>query len=203
MKIAPLVLGSFALVAFAAIAGAGCESETVTLATIMGNDAGGAPPAPIRCVTYKDCPNDSYYCSMTECGAPSGTCTLPPLNCDTAPYDPVCGCDDVTYFSNCLREVNGIPSYTDGECLMNPRLCGVPNSMPCPSYATCAQLHELPQDHCQEQEPGRCWVVPAQCPTTTSPDRWDSCSPLGSVCVDTCTAITNGGSYQRDPKCPQ
>jgi hypothetical protein len=200
MRVASVVLGSVALVGFGAVAVVGCESETVTLATIMGSDS-GTPPVPMRCMSSKDCTN-GYYCETAYCGDPSGgTCTLPPINCDTAPYGPVCGCDNVTYFNNCLREVNGIASYTDNEC-MNPG-CGGPDSTQCPSYATCAQLHELPQDHCQEPEPGRCWVVPAQCPTTSSSDRWDSCSPLGSVCVDTCTAITNGGSYQRDPKCPE
>jgi hypothetical protein len=198
MKIALAVLGSLVLFAFAAIVGGGCESETITLATIRATDA-GAPPVPTRCVTSNDCAPGSY-CSLPECGAPSGTCTLPPLNCDDAPPGLVCGCDDITYFNNCLREVNGVPSYTMGECLQNPVFCGVPNSPSCPDAATCAQLSELPHDSCQG--PGRCWVVPAKCPTDPTTDRWTSCSPNGEQCLDTCTAITTGGPYARAQFCP-
>ena len=32
-------------------------------------------------------------------------------------YEPVCGCDDITYSNECYAEVNGISSWTEGECL--------------------------------------------------------------------------------------
>ena len=32
-------------------------------------------------------------------------------------YEPVCGCNDVTYDNACYAEVSGITSWTQGECL--------------------------------------------------------------------------------------
>ncbi len=31
-------------------------------------------------------------------------------------YDPVCGCNDVTYGNECVAQAAGVPSFTSGEC---------------------------------------------------------------------------------------
>lgn len=31
-------------------------------------------------------------------------------------YDPVCGCDEVTYHNSVAAECNGISEYVEGEC---------------------------------------------------------------------------------------
>ena len=31
-------------------------------------------------------------------------------------YDPVCGCNDVTYSNSCVAKSAGVTSFTNGEC---------------------------------------------------------------------------------------
>lgn len=31
-------------------------------------------------------------------------------------YDPVCGCDGVTYSNSCYADISGVMSYATGEC---------------------------------------------------------------------------------------
>ena len=31
-------------------------------------------------------------------------------------YEPVCGCDNNTYSNSCYAEMDGVISWTDGEC---------------------------------------------------------------------------------------
>ena len=50
-------------------------------------------------------------CGKNDCQAEQ----IPDCAC-TAEYDPVCGCDGVTYGNACVAECNSITDYREGEC---------------------------------------------------------------------------------------
>jgi hypothetical protein len=205
--IARAVVAGFASLALLAFAQA-CTEDTVVLASIPADDAGGPPPTPTRCASKDDC-DDGNYCAKDSCTAELGTCTPFPAVC-TGDVAPVCGCDDVTYFNDCVRQGAGIAFSTPNECEQNTVPCGGPDHKTCASGQTCALLLGPAPHSCGPDSPGRCWVLPASCPTSSSDtNRWVPCEPPpqqapppDTWCVDTCHAISSGEPHFRVNQCP-
>jgi hypothetical protein len=176
-----------------------CANDTIVLATLPDTDA-GAPLPPARCVVSLDCPPDSF-CSKETCASAAGTCRVAQTGCEGE--SPVCGCDNVTYFNDCLRQANRVSSFTPNECQTGAARCGGSAGASCPAGASCfaRQLQQLQHGPCPRDLPGSCWVVPATCPSASGPERWDSCDETLS-CVDTCTAIRSGATVHPALICP-
>jgi Kazal-type serine protease inhibitor domain len=212
---AGVVLAGLAALATAALVAA-CGDEEILLARLPAAKEGGVPIEPRRCVDVTDCTGDAY-CARTECGAEGGLCTARPTECeDEGP--PVCGCDGITYWNDCLRSAAGVTAMTVGPCTpANARTCGGghkppgpgPESDRCPAGTFCARLlppvpPEVPFA-CPPDVPGTCWgAVPPACPSNSGPDRWTECggSTPDLACRSTCDAIRSGKPHRHAFACP-
>lgn len=172
---------------------------------------GGAAGAPVvvttPCTSKADC-QPGWVCDKKGCDASAvGSCVPWPPFCDPMPK-PVCGCDGVTYWNDCLRLNQDNPTAVAGpdRCGNTACTCEVGADCNVP-YASCSHL--LPPGAMCGHGMGACWVLPPKCDPTADPKRWRECKPppdgSAPACVDTCTAIATEHSYaelHRDETCP-
>ena len=66
------------------------------------------------CIDNSDC-NENDYCFFENCYIGPGTCEVRPEYCPDN-YDPVCGCNFITYSNTCEAAANGVSVAYMGEC---------------------------------------------------------------------------------------
>lgn len=161
---------------------------------------GDDEPPPRVCNQHEDCELDEL-CAKRECDSQRGTCQRRPLSCDDAGVNPVCGCNGITYFNDCLRQQSGVNLARQSECRF-PRRCDSEEKCPADSY--CARLYPPNTTSCSEDFPGVCWVLPAECDTDSpSTDRYRRCDDPSAPCVDRCTAIESEEAYVVALRCAE
>ncbi|HVW27816.1 MAG TPA: hypothetical protein VHC69_20765 [Polyangiaceae bacterium] len=162
-------------------------------------DAGGGTP----CQSSQDC-SIAWACAKRTCRDMLGVCQPRPVLCDPAAA-PVCGCDHVTYWNDCIRQQYGVAASSAGQCGSDAASCfsggdcGV-------SGASCSHL--LPAVFgCAPPGPGTCWVTPSDCSAASDSRGWVLCPPPSGSgpppsggggpppCKSTCDAIQSGGTY--------
>jgi hypothetical protein len=187
----PRPLAALAALGFFAALLVHCGFRDVVVADLpavpTGGDGDGDEDDTSSCTKNSDC-TPTQYCSH-PCTEASGHCRKRPTHCDDDGPS-VCGCDGITYWSDCVRAEHGTAGSTAGQCT-NPVACNAANA--CPAGATCAYL--VGDDNaCTNVTVGSCWATPDACPTDLTA-TWAACSG-GTGCVDLCTALTSGAAYR-------
>lgn len=150
---------------------------------------GGERPRPPPCSSSADCPPDGF-CEKPDCAAALGRCQRRPFFCDDA-AQPTCGCNNVTYWNDCLRRSAGEKAAVSGEC-GEPARCTT--AADCPDGAGfCARLTFAAV--CPASVEGACWAVPPTCGASTA-GSFRACSGA-ATCTDVCTAIRAQVPFQR------
>lgn len=157
-------------------------------------DTGGAPPLmrPPPCASDDDC--QGWICDKRGCDATLGFCTPFPPFCDPDPR-PVCGCDGVTYWNDCIRVQAHARFASPEQCFDTARTCEVGSDCNVPG-AACGHL--LPPNALCSHAMGACWVLPSECDPAADPKRWFDCKSADGAtpqCADTCTAIKTEHSH--------
>jgi hypothetical protein len=117
----------FALLVTVSACGAAVENEVDTSESALGSGR--------VCSTNSDC-SAGRYCRFVpgSCGAP-GKCTVRPSRC-TMIYQPVCGCDGLTYGSSCVAAGAGVSIDHNSLCGVGD-FCGGIAAIPCPAGLEC------------------------------------------------------------------
>jgi Kazal-type serine protease inhibitor-like protein len=165
-----------------------------------GRDTGPSDgPAGNACSRNEECEFDEY-CAKNSCNpAAPGACARRPLSCPQE-QEPVCGCNGVNYYNDCLRELNGVNLYRRSEC-PNPRPCGGP--FECPDESYCAIVFPPNTSMCPEGARGVCWVLPSECGDERGSDRFRVCGDPDAKCKDLCRALKDEKPLVYTQRCPQ
>ncbi len=67
------------------------------------------------CFTQDGCYAADLYCEFVPCAIETGKCRLRPQGCELG-WEPVCGCDKITYASACIAGIFGASVDYAGEC---------------------------------------------------------------------------------------
>jgi hypothetical protein len=165
----------------------GCAPTDIVVATLPAHRDGGQEHT---CAADDDCHGDDF-CSRDSCDDVTGHCERRPNFCD-ATTAPVCGCDGISYWNDCIRMQQGITAATPGECLVNALACTGPGT--CPHFASCARVFSSDKA-CSPDASGACWQLPPACPPP-GVRRYVRCGDTTS-CDAACEAFRSEQPYQR------
>ncbi len=132
-----------------------CEQRCISMGDVMP----GMPPEPMQCGPGAFCETEPGLCGLP--GVP-GKCRPRPELCPQV-YEPVCGCDGITYANDCERASAGVALDHRGAC---ESLCGGFMGLTCGPGEFC----DLDAGFCHGADiAGICVTPPRGCPDVFDP----------------------------------
>ncbi len=138
------------------------------------------------CSENADCPEDAFCAKEPGDCEGEGVCEPRPEACPDV-WDPVCGCDGITYGNPCEAAAAGVNIAHPGECAI-----ACMDNEPCPDDAYCAKA---PGD-CDGE--GVCEPKPLECPLLFDP----VCGCDGATYDNMCFAAGAGVNIESEGECP-
>lgn len=138
-----------------------------------------------ECETNADC-HDEDYCAGEGCRG-AGRCERRPGACP-AVYDPVCGCDGLTYGNACNAASAGMRVQHEGACRTTP-------TEPCAANSECGPAEFCAADSCAAW--GTCQLRPTVC----SSDRAPVCGCDAVTYGNRCEAERAGARVSHEGEC--
>ena len=146
------------------------------------------------------CDRPGEYCNYpieTQCGSGdmAGSCDPIPEACDDI-YQPVCGCDGVTYANACEAARASQSVAAEGECLEEPTFCGGLGGITCPRGEYCN--YPLSARCGITDQGGTCAPIPDGCTAQYDP----VCGCDGETHSNACMAAAKGVAVMSEGACP-